>query len=175
MPDDLQAKIAALEAEAAELAGCTEGSAEEHRLATITDEIESLKALMEAAMPQDGDDRLKRAAELEAEAAKLRADYETNPPEVQRITYLIENEPGNYSVGCRAEPQIGPYPYRGPCANVYAKDGRFYVNTDDYEGNAMLNIETLPKLIEALQKLQAHIETSQPVIHHVGREKRRPF
>lgn len=51
--------------------------------------------------------------------------------------------------------------YTGPVADVTAERGWLYVNTDDYEGCAMLNIEALPKLISALRKLQKDIRAPQ--------------
>lgn len=105
------------------------------------------------------DERLKRAEELEAEAQKLRKDYEENPPKAVRTAYLKEHEPGNYQVGCRDEPQVGSYPYNGPSANIYGDENFVHVNTCDYEGNAMINREALPKLIEALQRLEAHLKS----------------
>lgn len=105
------------------------------------------------------DERLKRAEELEEEAERLRQDAKVNPPKVERITYLIETAPGEYSVGCRDEPQVGDYPYNGPCARVEASMDWLFICTDNYEGNAMLNIEALPKLIEALQRLETHLKS----------------
>lgn len=106
------------------------------------------------------DERLARASELEAEAERLRQDAADNPPAVVRTPYLIEDKPGEYRVGSKDVPQVGDYPYNGPCAHVYA-DGSFaYVVTDDYEGVAMINREALPLLIEALQRLEAHLQKS---------------
>jgi hypothetical protein len=108
------------------------------------------------------DERLKRAAELQSEAEALRKDVEDNPPQVKRVTYLIEDGPGVYRVGAKDEPEVGDYPYHGPCAHVWADESFFYVSTDDYEGTAMINREALPQLIEALQRLQAHLnQTAQ--------------
>jgi hypothetical protein len=102
------------------------------------------------------DERLTRAAALEAEAERLREDYADNPPTVVCQPYLIEDNPGEYRVGAK----VGDYPYNGPCASVYADGSFVYVNTDDYEGLAMLNLEALPQLIEALQRLSVHLQTS---------------
>jgi hypothetical protein len=106
------------------------------------------------------DERLKRAAELEAEAEALRKEAEENPPEVHRVPYLIEDEPGKYRVGAKDEPEVGDYPYHGPCAQIYGDEAWVYVNTDDYEGVAMINREALPQLIEALQRLEAHLKSN---------------
>lgn len=103
------------------------------------------------------DPRLARAQELEAEAERLRDEAANDPPATVRTPYLIERAPGDYLVGARDEPQVGEYPYNGPCAQVYAGDGFVYVITDDHEGVAMINREALPKLIEALQRLQVHL------------------
>jgi uncharacterized protein (UPF0335 family) len=107
------------------------------------------------------DDRLKRAEELEAEAAALRKDVKENPPEVKRVAFLIEDAPGEYRVGARDEPQVGDYPYSGPCAQVSGDETWVYVCTDDYEGNAMINREALPQLIEALQRLEDHLRSDR--------------
>ena len=55
--------------------------------------------------------------------------------------------------------------YTGPTAEVYtltyprdAKPTWVIISTDDYEGHAMLNIEALPKLRQALAKLAKAIE-----------------
>lgn len=44
-------------------------------------------------------------------------------------------------------------PYRGPVAQVTWDDTWLYVSTDRYEGTAMLNIEALPYLRQALAKI----------------------
>jgi hypothetical protein len=106
------------------------------------------------------DNRLKRAAELEAEAALLREEYKNNPPVAVRTPYLIEDDPGRFRVGSKDEPQIGDYPYSGPCAHVYGDENWVYVETDSYEGCAMINREALPMLIEALTRLEAHLNAT---------------
>jgi peptidoglycan/xylan/chitin deacetylase (PgdA/CDA1 family) len=108
------------------------------------------------------DERMRRADELEAEAERLRQDVADNPPHVVRTPYLIEDKPGEYRVGSKDEPQFGDYPYNGPCASIYADDGFAYVVTDEHEGVAMINREALPQLIEALQRLQTHLQKSTP-------------
>lgn len=45
-------------------------------------------------------------------------------------------------------------PYYGPQARISHDDTWLHITTDDYEGHAMLNIETLPVLIRALQAIQ---------------------
>ena len=104
------------------------------------------------------DDRLLKAEKLEQEARLLRADYKSNPPEVVRTPYLIKNSPGDYSVGCRDEPQTGDHPYIGPCANVCGNADWVHICTDNLEGNAMIDRQALPLLIEALQALEAHLQ-----------------
>jgi hypothetical protein len=47
--------------------------------------------------------------------------------------------------------------YKGPEAAVYADKDWLYVVTDDYEGHAMMNIETLPALIKALQRIKSEL------------------
>lgn len=108
------------------------------------------------------DERLKRASELEAEAERLRESFKNNPPVTHRVAYMIEDAPGQYRVGCKDDPQVGNFPYNGPCAHIYSDKSFVYVCTDDYEGNAMVNIEALGPLIEALSKLREHI-ASHPV------------
>jgi hypothetical protein len=103
------------------------------------------------------DERLERAASLEAEAAALRVSYKINPPVAVRTPYLIEDGPGKFRVGASDEPQVGDYPYNGPCAEVYGDDSWVCIVTDNYEGHAMLNREALPRLIEALTKLEKHL------------------
>lgn len=120
------------------------------------------------------DDRLARADALEAEAAALRKEARENPPEVRRVPYLIEDRPGEYRVGCKDEPEVGGYPYVGPCASVYADKSFVYISTDPYDGTAMINLEALPLLIESLRKLEAHIKSSDaPLAVISGIEKGR--
>ncbi len=113
-----------------------------------------------------------RMAELErltAEAAALakqieaaKADLKQNPPEVIRVSRLFEDAPGEYRVWTEDSPQIGEYPYRGPVAHVFARDEFFYVQTDECEGTAMINVTSLPDLIEALTRLQRHLASLIP-------------
>lgn len=44
--------------------------------------------------------------------------------------------------------------YSGPCAEVYREDDWIRVVADKYDNALMLNIETVPFLIKALQKIQ---------------------
>jgi hypothetical protein len=50
------------------------------------------------------------------------------------------------------------HPYRGPVAQVTWDDTWFWICTDDYEGNAMINIEALPHLRRALAKVARAIK-----------------
>lgn len=66
--------------------------------------------------------------------------------------WIIEYNPLFFTVGFRRGD------YCGPRAEVYVgsrdkKPEWLYVVTDDYEGSAMLNIETLPMLQRALRKI----------------------
>jgi hypothetical protein len=75
--------------------------------------------------------------------------------------HLIEDRPGEFRVWSEEAERKGPeLPYVGPVARVHGDNNWVYVITDDYEGVAMINRETLPKLIEALQRLETHL--SQP-------------
>jgi hypothetical protein len=51
-----------------------------------------------------------------------------------------------------------------PVARISISKEWLYIITDDYEGVAMLNAETLPLVIEALQKLQ----TAQGIVTEGG-------
>ena len=44
--------------------------------------------------------------------------------------------------------------YRGPSICITHDETWLHLTTDDYEGHAMINIETLPKIIESLQLIQ---------------------
>lgn len=56
---------------------------------------------------------------------------------------------GGYLVGARDAERD----YDGPAARVHADDTWLNIVTDDYEGHAMLNIETLPMLRRALARI----------------------
>ncbi len=61
-----------------------------------------------------------------------------------------------FLVGAQTLRPHDPSPYSdyyGPCARVSVDDDWVTICTDDYEGNAVLNIEALPFLIRALKKL----------------------
>lgn len=49
-------------------------------------------------------------------------------------------------------------PYRGPIARIEHDKVWLHITTDDYEGHAMLNIQTLPFLISALKKIERKIK-----------------
>jgi hypothetical protein len=49
-------------------------------------------------------------------------------------------------------------PYRGPVAEVAHDDTWLTIETDAYEGHAMLNIEALPYLRKALAKISRKIK-----------------
>jgi hypothetical protein len=45
--------------------------------------------------------------------------------------------------------------YQGPTAEIYIEGQWLFVVTDPHEGSVMLNVEALPKLRLALQKMEA--------------------
>src|SRR6185312_16162754 len=61
--------------------------------------------------------------------------------------------------------------YYGPSVDVYRNDMFVFVSTDQYEGTAMFNIEALPQLIEALQRLCRNRSRLGPVPASSSREK----
>ncbi len=73
--------------------------------------------------------------------------------------FLLEDEPGKYRVWVEGERKGPERQYIGPVAEIEASADRswVYVTTDRYEGHAMINREALPKLIEALQRLEKHL------------------
>lgn len=52
--------------------------------------------------------------------------------------------------------------YRGPEAVVSYANGWLHINTDDYEGHAMLNIEALPYLRRALAQIAKEQKARPP-------------
>lgn len=71
----------------------------------------------------------------------------------------IERRPTDWLVGARGT-DLGSQ-YVGPAARVsYDKDW-LYIVTDDYEGNAMLNIEALPFLRRALTQIAKEIASKK--------------
>lgn len=52
------------------------------------------------------------------------------------------------------------YEYYGPVARVTFDATWLHISTDDYEGHALLNIEALPYLQEALAKIAAQLKTA---------------
>jgi len=69
------------------------------------------------------------------------------------IPFLTENTEGSFLVGTKDGD------YTGPVAQIYYDKQWLFVETDPYEGQAMLHIEALPKLIEALQKISEILES----------------
>jgi hypothetical protein len=51
--------------------------------------------------------------------------------------------------------------YSGPVAQIYYDDSWLNIATDDYEGHAMVNIETLPKLRQALAEVAKQIREAK--------------
>ena len=73
-------------------------------------------------------------------------------------------EANDLVVGCKATNSD----YEGPAASVtYDKDW-LHIVTDEYEGAAMLNIETLPVLRRALSKVAKHIKASDAALSKAG-------
>lgn len=71
---------------------------------------------------------------------------------------FCEKRKDDWLVGAKDESDP-KHPYFGPTASVSGDGTWLNVVTDDYEGAAMLNIEALPFLIEALQALAASLES----------------
>lgn len=69
--------------------------------------------------------------------------------------WILKDEHGWY-VGCRYN-VTGEYPSSGPTASVTYDDSWLNIVTDDCEGHAMLNIETLPQLRRALAEIAKEI------------------
>jgi hypothetical protein len=66
---------------------------------------------------------------------------------------FIRADKADFLVGASCPEKPGEYTYQGPVARVsYDKDW-LYICTDDYEGNAMLDIEALPYLRRALAQI----------------------
>lgn len=70
------------------------------------------------------------------------------------LTPFLEERDSDILVGARNEATD----YIGPYARIYIDRGWLMIVTDDHEGAAMLNVEALPLVIEALQKLQAKLD-----------------
>ncbi len=62
----------------------------------------------------------------------------------------ITREKWGWLVGCRGPKQDDGSQYRGPTAQVSYDEDWLHIITDDSEGHAMLNIEALPQIREAL-------------------------
>lgn len=79
------------------------------------------------------------------------------------VPRFVEDKPGEYRVWSEDDDTSKPAGsrYTGPVVGVWSERGWVYVSTDLYEGTARLNRETLPKLIEALQKLEAHLADTE--------------
>lgn len=73
---------------------------------------------------------------------------------------FIEGDPSGFRVGARSTETD----YVGPIADIWFNADWLYIVTDEYEGVAMLNIETLPALIEVLQRIDATIAVSRPPV-----------
>lgn len=74
-----------------------------------------------------------------------------------RQGYITKTDAG-YLVGAKDD----AHQYKGPVAEITADSTWLYVSTDPYEGTAMLNIEALPFLIEALTKIAAGRDSPSP-------------
>jgi len=66
-------------------------------------------------------------------------------------TGFIRQIGDNYQVGASDVKRS----YEGPIADIKADKTWLYITTCPYDGAVMLNIETLPFLIEALQDIQS--------------------
>lgn len=83
---------------------------------------------------------------------------------MEYVSKLIEDKPGRYRVWSQ-DAQYGQNPdrnYIGPVASVYSENEWLFVVTDEHDGCAMINISTLPRLIEALQMLERHLHSQTP-------------
>jgi hypothetical protein len=49
--------------------------------------------------------------------------------------------------------------YQGPIARVEFDEDWLVINTDDHEGKAILNIEALPYLLQALERVREALRT----------------
>jgi len=73
--------------------------------------------------------------------------------------YIRESD-GTIMVGAERKPDKsvdGDTGYSGPCARITFDRDWLYICTDDYEGNAMLNIEALPNLRRALARVAKRV------------------
>jgi hypothetical protein len=71
--------------------------------------------------------------------------------------FLSEND-GVFSVWSEDMNQPKNDRYIGPTAEVSQKGEWLYIITDDYDGVAMMNIETLPALRKALGRIAKRIK-----------------
>ena len=77
----------------------------------------------------------------------------------EKTAYIRDDGKGGFLVGTSKKPDDRhPDGYEGPVARVSFDKTWLYVNTDDYEGHAMMNIETLPMLRRALAKIAKRIK-----------------
>lgn len=72
------------------------------------------------------------------------------------VAHIKEDKPGHFRIWSESA-ETRPDRYVGPVADVYGDQEWVCVVTDKYEGYAMVNRTTLPKLIEALTRLEAHL------------------
>lgn len=70
--------------------------------------------------------------------------------------HLLEDKPGEYRVWSEGPGQMGHY--TSPVARVFGDVNKnwVFIETGGYQACVMINRETLPKLIEALQRLEKH-------------------
>ena len=77
---------------------------------------------------------------------------------MRKMVGTIFKREGNYFVGAKDTESE----YIGPTAQVYSDYKTWFsVDTDSYEGCAMMHIETLPVLLKALKLLQKDIKTAR--------------
>lgn len=80
------------------------------------------------------------------------------PPVVGIQGFRRDSPDGSQQVGAEEKARD----YQGPVADVSYNKDWLYISTDPYEGSAMLNIEALSHLIEALRRIESEISKPTP-------------
>ena len=77
---------------------------------------------------------------------------------------FLRDDPQNDQilVGYMEKDQSGPWPYNGPTARISFDENWLNICTDDYEGNAAINIEALPQLQKALRMVAKRLKAKTP-------------